>query len=163
MLFVVVLEFFICWTPLYIINTISLFDPRTVYQNLGYTAISFFQLLAYSSSCCNPITYCFMNTGFRKAFLNLFRCLQSAEPIRRVSLSGNVNAAPVVTTALHSINNIDKNINNNNHLLVEASNLSRQSSFSVRKQKDSIDFNEIRCESTPEIKMGDNWVILIKH
>lgn len=87
MLFVVVIEFFICWTPLYVINTIALFDPKTVYQNLGYTAISFFQLLAYSSSCCNPITYCFMNIGFRKAFLNLFRCFRH-EPGRRISVSG---------------------------------------------------------------------------
>ncbi|XP_062549315.1 D(2) dopamine receptor-like isoform X2 [Armigeres subalbatus] len=76
MLFVVVLEFFICWTPLYVINTMALFWPSTVYHNLGYTAISFFQLLAYSSSCCNPITYCFMSGGFRKAFLNLFRCFR---------------------------------------------------------------------------------------
>ncbi|CAG9803143.1 unnamed protein product [Chironomus riparius] len=87
MLFVVVIEFFICWTPLYIINTIALFDPKAVYQHLGYTAISFFQLLAYSSSCCNPITYCFMSLGFRKAFLNLFRCFRH-EPNRRISVSG---------------------------------------------------------------------------
>ncbi|CRK96568.1 CLUMA_CG009930, isoform A [Clunio marinus] len=87
MLFVVVVEFFICWTPLYVINTLALFDPKAVYQNLGYTAISFFQLLAYSSSCCNPITYCFMNIGFRKAFLNLFRCFRR-EPGRRISVSG---------------------------------------------------------------------------
>lgn len=76
MLFAVVLEFFICWTPLYTINTIALFDPSIVYNNLGYTGISFFQLLAYTSSCCNPITYCFMNCGFRKSFVNLFRCLK---------------------------------------------------------------------------------------
>lgn len=89
MLFVVVLEFFICWTPLYVINTISLFEPKAVYQSLGYTAISFFQLLSFSSSCCNPITYCFMNIGFRKAFLNLFRCFRlHHEPERRISVSG---------------------------------------------------------------------------
>lgn len=87
MLFVVVIEFFICWTPLYVINTIALYYPKAVYQNLGITAISFFQLLAYSSSCCNPITYCFMNIGFRKAFLNLFRCFRH-EPGRRISVSG---------------------------------------------------------------------------
>lgn len=76
MLLLVVLEFFICWTPLYIINTIALFDPIVIYQDLGYHAVSVFQLLAYSSSCCNPITYCFMNSGFRKAFLNLFKCFK---------------------------------------------------------------------------------------
>lgn len=88
MLFVVVLEFFICWTPLYVINTFALFNPSLVYQNLGYSAISFFQLLAYSSSCCNPITYCFMNCGFRKAFLNLFRCFKRFHEPRRVSMGG---------------------------------------------------------------------------
>lgn len=76
MLFVVVMEFFICWTPLYVINTITLFDKYLIYEYVGYTAISFFQLLAYSSSCCNPITYCFMNSNFRKAFLDAFRGLR---------------------------------------------------------------------------------------
>lgn len=88
MLFVVVLEFFICWTPLYVINTVALFDQKLVYQTLGYTSISYFQLLAYSSSCCNPITYCFMNRGFRKACLNLFRCCKRFNETRRISIGG---------------------------------------------------------------------------
>lgn len=90
MLFVVVLEFFICWTPLYIINTLALFSPQIVYQTLGYTTITYFQLLAYSSSCCNPITYCFMNRGFRKAFLNLFRCFKRIHEPRRMSIGGGI-------------------------------------------------------------------------
>jgi hypothetical protein len=87
MLFVVVIEFFICWTPLYVINTIALFNPKAIYQDLGYTAISFMHLLSFSSSCCNPITYCFMNIGFRKAFMNLFPCFRH-ETGRRISVSG---------------------------------------------------------------------------
>lgn len=74
MLFVVVLEFFICWTPLYTVNTISLFDPAIVYSNIGYKGISYLQLLAYTSSCCNPVTYCFMNKKFRESFIRLFSC-----------------------------------------------------------------------------------------
>ncbi|KAL7743325.1 hypothetical protein ACLKA6_012487 [Drosophila palustris] len=65
MLFVLVLEFFICWTPLYVINTMTMLIGPVVYEYVDYTAISFLQLLAYSSSCCNPITYCFMNASFR--------------------------------------------------------------------------------------------------
>ncbi|XP_076329879.1 cholecystokinin receptor-like [Tachypleus tridentatus] len=72
MLFVVVLEFFVCWTPIHVINTISLFNPVGVYGGLGYQGISFLQLLAYTSSCCNPITYCFMNVKFRQSFINIF-------------------------------------------------------------------------------------------
>ncbi|KAM7290416.1 cholecystokinin receptor [Ixodes scapularis] len=73
MLFAVVVEFFVCWTPLYVLNTVSLFQPEAVYYGLGYRGISFLQLLAYASSCCNPITYCFMNRTFRVSFLGLCR------------------------------------------------------------------------------------------
>ncbi|XP_030750622.1 cholecystokinin receptor-like [Sitophilus oryzae] len=89
MLCVVVMEFFVCWTPLYIINTIALFDKEFVYKNIGYTGIGFFQLLAYSSSCCNPITYCFMNCGFRKSFVKLFRCFKSNPDNRNFQLEGS--------------------------------------------------------------------------
>ena len=96
MLFVVVLEFFICWTPLYVINTLALFNASFVYQHLGYQTITFFQLLAYSSSCCNPITYCFMNRGFRKACLNLFHCCKKYEMRRRFSIVGGVTQSSEV-------------------------------------------------------------------
>ncbi|EFA02835.2 cholecystokinin receptor type A isoform X2 [Tribolium castaneum] len=72
MLFVVVAEFFICWAPLHILNTWYLFYPEDVYLYVGSTGISLVQLLAYISSCCNPITYCFMNRKFRQAFLAIF-------------------------------------------------------------------------------------------
>lgn len=95
MLLLVVLEFFVCWTPLYVVNTIALFNPTLIYQDLGYQAIIIFQLLAYSSSCCNPITYCFMNSGFRKAFLNLFNCLKRnhmrAGDLKRRNSMGGIN------------------------------------------------------------------------
>ncbi|KOC64029.1 Cholecystokinin receptor type A [Habropoda laboriosa] len=74
MLFVIVLEFFVCWAPLHVINTWYLFAPELVYSMIGSTGISLIQLLAYISSCCNPITYCFMNRKFRQAFLSLFNC-----------------------------------------------------------------------------------------
>lgn len=140
MLFVVVLEFFLCWTPLYVINTIALFEPRVIYQNLGYTAISFLQLMAYSSSCCNPITYCFMSHGFRKAFVNLFRCLrQTHQPARRVSLSGY---APQSNATLHlhpGFNNENDNGHNTVALLnnsnSEHRDLSRQHSYRVQNSR----------------------------
>ncbi|XP_062140494.1 gastrin/cholecystokinin type B receptor [Drosophila sulfurigaster albostrigata] len=75
MLFVLVLEFFICWTPLYVINTLSMFIGQALYEYIDYTSISYLQLLAYSSSCCNPITYCFMNASFRRAFVDTFKGL----------------------------------------------------------------------------------------
>ncbi|PSN38743.1 hypothetical protein C0J52_16966 [Blattella germanica] len=47
---------------------------KTVYRLVGSTGVSLVQLLAYISSCCNPITYCFMNRKFRQAFLGVFDC-----------------------------------------------------------------------------------------
>ncbi|XP_049957635.1 gastrin/cholecystokinin type B receptor-like [Schistocerca serialis cubense] len=74
MLFVVVAEFFVCWTPLHVLNTWYLFNPDAVYAYVGRTGISLVQLVAYVSCCCHPITYCFMNRRFRAAFLGAFRC-----------------------------------------------------------------------------------------
>jgi hypothetical protein len=56
MLFVLVAEFFLCWTPLYVMHTWYLFSPDAVYNTLSPLGISLVQLLAYISSCCNPIT-----------------------------------------------------------------------------------------------------------
>ncbi|CAL8116060.1 unnamed protein product [Orchesella dallaii] len=77
MLFVLVAEFFVCWTPLYVMNTWYLFDSEAVYNHIGPFGVVLIQLLAYVSSCCNPITYCFMNRKFRQAFIKVFQCCTS--------------------------------------------------------------------------------------
>lgn len=78
MIGVVVLEFFICWTPLYVLNTVALFDPALVYGFLGMKGVAAVHLLAYCSACCNPITYSFMSKSFRTAFLNVIQCKKSS-------------------------------------------------------------------------------------
>ncbi|XP_034238078.1 cholecystokinin receptor type A-like [Thrips palmi] len=80
MLFVVVAEFFVCWAPLHVLNTWYLFNPEQVYAWVGSTGVSLVQLMAYVSSCCNPITYCFMNRKFRQAFLGVFNCRSGCCP-----------------------------------------------------------------------------------
>ena len=63
-------HFFFCFVP----PSRYAFDPTSLYNQMGPTEISLVQLLAYLSSCCNPITYCFMNEKFRNAFLSAFGC-----------------------------------------------------------------------------------------
>ena len=75
MLFIVVLEFFVCWTPLYVMNTWYLYDPEAV-QQIGSFCITMIHLLSYVSTCCNPITYVFMYKKFRTAFLQTIHCKQ---------------------------------------------------------------------------------------
>lgn len=83
MLFVVVLEFFLCWTPIFVVNIMCLYIPEQVYRTLGSVGISFMHLLSYASSCCNPITYCFMNKKFLQGFRHAFGCRKEAERIGR--------------------------------------------------------------------------------
>ena len=80
MLFVLVFEFFICWTPIFILNILALYIPEQIYRTLGGYGISFLHLLAYTSACCNPITYCFMNRRFVQAFLHVFGCRKKPKP-----------------------------------------------------------------------------------
>ena len=69
MLFVTMVGFQLCWTPLYILELIELFHedlnaPRTVYVMTTYTVSA--------SSSINPIIYAVMNKDFRDAFKSLF-------------------------------------------------------------------------------------------
>ncbi|XP_062311995.1 cholecystokinin receptor [Osmerus eperlanus] len=77
MLVVIVVLFFLCWMPLYCVNTWKAFDMQSAHNALSGAPISFIHLLSYTSACVNPIIYCFMNTRFRKALLSTFSCCQS--------------------------------------------------------------------------------------
>lgn len=72
MLFAVVLEFFLCWTPLYVLQTWSVFDYPGAVTSVSAMSMNLIHLLAFVSSCCNPITYCFMSKRFRQSFLTVF-------------------------------------------------------------------------------------------
>uniref|UniRef100_A0A3B5MNL1 Gastrin/cholecystokinin type B receptor n=1 Tax=Xiphophorus couchianus TaxID=32473 RepID=A0A3B5MNL1_9TELE len=74
MLVVIVVLFFLCWMPLYCVNTWRAFDNVTAERALSGTPIAFIHLLSYTSACVNPIIYCFMNMRFRKALLGTFSC-----------------------------------------------------------------------------------------
>ncbi|CAL8268493.1 unnamed protein product [Lota lota] len=81
MLVVIVALFFLCWMPLYCANTWRAFDQRAAARALSGAPISFIQLLCATSTCVNPVIYCFMNTRFRKALLATFSCCRA--PCRR--------------------------------------------------------------------------------
>lgn len=81
MLVVIVVLFFLCWMPLYCVNTWRAFDDISAKNTLSGAPIAFIHLLCYTSACVNPIIYCFMNTRFRKALLFTFSCC--AAPCRR--------------------------------------------------------------------------------
>ncbi|XP_019714013.1 cholecystokinin receptor type A-like [Hippocampus comes] len=75
MLLVIVCLFFVCWTPIFVVNAWKAFDSRLVSRLTG-APISFIHLLSYTSTCVNPIVYCFMNKRFRQGMVTTFSSLQ---------------------------------------------------------------------------------------
>lgn len=72
MLIAVVSIFCICWLPYYIVNIwidMNISDTTTGY--VSTYIYPFLQVLGLSNSVVNPVCYCFMSNGFRKAFLKL--------------------------------------------------------------------------------------------
>ncbi|PVD34523.1 hypothetical protein C0Q70_05798 [Pomacea canaliculata] len=80
MLCVVVLEYFLCWGPLYALSTWTVLDYHSMRRHVTSSHKSAILLLAYLSSCIHPITYCFMNKRFRQSFASAFRLLLSQGP-----------------------------------------------------------------------------------
>ncbi|XP_060044230.1 cholecystokinin receptor type A isoform X2 [Erinaceus europaeus] len=72
MLMVIVVLFFLCWMPIFSANAWRAYDSASAERRLSGTPISFILLLSYTSSCVNPIIYCFMNKRFRLGFLATF-------------------------------------------------------------------------------------------
>ncbi|KAH0616264.1 hypothetical protein JD844_027255, partial [Phrynosoma platyrhinos] len=88
MLIVIVILFFICWTPIFSVNTWRAFDTATANLLLSGAPISFIHLLSYTSACVNPIIYCFMNKRFRMGFLATFTCCAKQKlPVVRAEMA----------------------------------------------------------------------------
>ncbi|CAL8241596.1 unnamed protein product [Merluccius merluccius] len=75
MLLVIVSLFFLCWTPVFVVNAWQAFDQPSAHRLTG-APISFIHLLSYTSACVNPLIYCFMNKRFRQGILATFSCCQ---------------------------------------------------------------------------------------
>nr|XP_056711804.1 cholecystokinin receptor type A [Euleptes europaea] len=88
MLIVIVILFFICWTPVFSVNTWRAFDTWSATLLLTGAPISFIHLLSYTSACVNPIIYCFMNKRFRMGFLATFTCCNKPKiPMARADMA----------------------------------------------------------------------------
>ncbi|EHB02626.1 Cholecystokinin receptor type A [Heterocephalus glaber] len=80
MLIVIVVLFFLCWMPIFSANAWRAYDTISAERHLSGTPISFILLLSYTSSCVNPIIYCFMNKRFRLGFMATFPCCPNPGP-----------------------------------------------------------------------------------
>ncbi|XP_041357799.1 cholecystokinin receptor type A-like [Gigantopelta aegis] len=93
MLCVVVLEYFLCWTPLFLVNTWTVMDYLSARRNVTLLTKALVFLLAYLSSCVHPITYCFMNRRFRQSFLEMFACCGQRKRTRMLDETSNMKSS----------------------------------------------------------------------
>ena len=83
MMIILVLEFFICWTPIFAMQAAHIYKPRIVHELINTQVIPFLYLMSYVSSCSNPITYCFINPSYMQALKKLFKCQKKKENRQR--------------------------------------------------------------------------------
>ena len=70
-LFVIVVFFNICWTPIFVIDITDTVLGRWIFPREAYVAYSF---LATISSAINPLIYGVLNKNFQKEYLKILRC-----------------------------------------------------------------------------------------
>ncbi|XP_054730224.1 allatostatin-A receptor-like [Anastrepha obliqua] len=73
MVVIVVLAFAICWLPIHVILVLKALD-RYPGTPLSVMVQIVSHVLAYTSSCVNPILYAFLSDNFRKAFRKIVVC-----------------------------------------------------------------------------------------
>ncbi|EDO39161.1 predicted protein [Nematostella vectensis] len=98
-LFVVVVCFMFCWSPILIIDLVDTFRGFWSMNRETYTMWSF---LAIVSSAVNPIIYGFFNPSFRREYLKILLCKRgrSEEGVARITVkSANSTAPSNATTA----------------------------------------------------------------
>ncbi|CAF2790694.1 unnamed protein product [Rotaria sp. Silwood2] len=64
LLIVIIVEFFICWTPLFIYHTFGTFDKK-FYRSMPSIFVDLILLFSFASLLCNPFTYYFMSKRYR--------------------------------------------------------------------------------------------------
>ena len=73
LLIVLIVEFFICWIPLYIYQTIGTFH-KGLYRSVPSVVLDMILLFSFASTACNPLTYYFMSERYRTVLCDIFNC-----------------------------------------------------------------------------------------
>ncbi|XP_028857493.1 C5a anaphylatoxin chemotactic receptor 1 [Denticeps clupeoides] len=86
----VVLSFFLCWLPLYVLEIVLLVEEGPGLMLAHVLALC----LAYFNSCLNPLIYVCMGRGFKESITRSLRSvlhLASEDPSRHISMTHNTN------------------------------------------------------------------------
>lgn len=94
-LFVIVVLFVLCWTPVLLIDVIDTIRGSWTFAREAYVAYTF---LATLSSALNPFVYGLMNRNFRKEYLKMLccHCCRSYLIARPQTVQARVNAIAIM-------------------------------------------------------------------
>lgn len=84
LLIVLIVEFFLCWTPLFMYHTIGTFEKH-FYRTTSKIYVDLILLFSFASASCNPLTYYFMSKRYRAvlyAYLPCNSCRKSEQSFR---------------------------------------------------------------------------------
>ena len=70
-IFVIIMFFNLCWTPIFVIDLVDTFRGRWIFPREAYISYAF---LGTISSALNPIIYGLLNKSFQKEYLKILRC-----------------------------------------------------------------------------------------
>lgn len=85
LLIVIIVEFFICWTPLFIYHTFGTFDKK-FYRSTPTIFVDLILLFSFASLLCNPFTYYFMSKRYRSvlyAYLSYCVCCKDKTKLNK--------------------------------------------------------------------------------
>ena len=102
-LFVMVVFFNLCWTPILLIDIVDSIQTRWTFSREVYVAYTF---LAHISSALNPLIYGVLNRNFRTDYLKLLCCryCRSQVVVEPLALDARVNVIKM-RQALHQQKN----------------------------------------------------------
>jgi hypothetical protein len=73
LLITLIVEFFVCWTPLFIYHTIGTFN-KNFYRSTANVYVDLILLFSFASASCNPLTYYFMSKRYRSVLYAYLPC-----------------------------------------------------------------------------------------
>ncbi|CAF1191253.1 unnamed protein product [Adineta steineri] len=73
LLIVIIVEFFVCWTPLFIYHTFGTFDKK-FYRSMPTIFVDLILLFSFASALSNPLTYYFMSKRYRSVLYAYLTC-----------------------------------------------------------------------------------------
>lgn len=95
LLIIIIVEFFLCWTPLFLYHTLGTFS-KTFYRRTPSFLLDLILLFSFASALTNPLTYYFMSKRYRAVLFSYLTCFRSKRNAEKHRIEKNHEAMQIV-------------------------------------------------------------------